>query len=76
MVRGKLYAEMGQYRSALVDLNFALRLQPTHAEAFAYRGFANLSLGKFPATVPDLELLRIRSDVWRECIFFAVRRSR
>ncbi|MGC3968313.1 MAG: tetratricopeptide repeat protein [Pirellulales bacterium] len=45
----------GSTKAQLVDLNFALRLQPTHAEAFAYRGYALMSLGQVAKALPDLD---------------------
>jgi len=36
--RGRAYAEVGQYESALTDLSAAIHLDPKNAEAFYYRG--------------------------------------
>jgi uncharacterized caspase-like protein/Tfp pilus assembly protein PilF len=53
--RGKLYASLEQYDSAIVDFTDTLRLEPDNGVAYHARGVAYLSKGEYLRALPDFD---------------------
>ena len=59
--RGSAYLAMEQYDRAIADLSEAVRLDPTHAEAFNNRGIAHIRKGEYDQAIADLnEAIRLK----------------
>lgn len=57
--RGNLYFEMGEYETALADLESALNIDPTYASAYLARGMVYLATGNSLAYADYIEWLRL-----------------
>ncbi|VVB51518.1 Tetratricopeptide repeat protein [uncultured archaeon] len=54
-MRGMCYYELADYRAALDDLNNAIEMNPTFAEAYLYRARIHLKLGNEEAMRQDMD---------------------
>jgi Flp pilus assembly protein TadD len=52
--RGNAYAGLGNYRQAIEDLNRAIEIKPTYADAYNNRGAVYIGLGNYRQAIEDL----------------------
>ncbi len=63
MERGIANIEIGQYQSAIGDLNKAIRLNPYYAKSYYNRGLVCAKLGLYRQTIEDCsEAIRLKPD--------------